>query len=152
MSTLLTFEYLVQLCKNKDQPQPLSNNKDASGQKRACSFFLFICKKNSYLFYITLQKKKKCVHCDCRWDPRCCSSWKHTYGAFSVWPDEVAAQVSTDRAFLLYFQQRYCYCVNLYICSFKHSDSALDNSSSTVMVVIAWCWDLRLAVCPIGLF
>ncbi|XP_047669771.1 KICSTOR complex protein SZT2 isoform X4 [Tachysurus fulvidraco] len=32
MSTLLTFEYLIQLCKNKDQPQPLSNNKDATGE------------------------------------------------------------------------------------------------------------------------
>ncbi|KAG7326342.1 hypothetical protein KOW79_009743 [Hemibagrus wyckioides] len=32
MSTLLTFEYLIQLCKNKDQPQPLSNSKDATGE------------------------------------------------------------------------------------------------------------------------
>ncbi|XP_046713542.1 KICSTOR complex protein SZT2 isoform X6 [Silurus meridionalis] len=30
MSTFLTFEYLIQLCKNKDQPQPLS--KDAAGE------------------------------------------------------------------------------------------------------------------------
>ncbi|XP_053353565.1 KICSTOR complex protein SZT2 isoform X1 [Clarias gariepinus] len=32
MSTLLTFEYLIQLCKNKDQPQPLSNSKDTAGE------------------------------------------------------------------------------------------------------------------------
>ncbi|XP_034169219.2 KICSTOR complex protein SZT2 isoform X4 [Pangasianodon hypophthalmus] len=32
MSTLLTFEYLIQLCKNKDQTQPLSNSKDATGE------------------------------------------------------------------------------------------------------------------------
>ncbi|TVK90578.1 KICSTOR complex protein SZT2 [Bagarius yarrelli] len=32
MSTLLTFEYLIQLCKNKDQPQPLSSIKDATAE------------------------------------------------------------------------------------------------------------------------
>ncbi|XP_060775676.1 KICSTOR complex protein SZT2 isoform X2 [Neoarius graeffei] len=32
MSTLLTFEYLIQLCKNKDQPRPLGYSKDATGE------------------------------------------------------------------------------------------------------------------------
>ncbi|KAM9483305.1 KICSTOR complex protein SZT2 isoform 15-T15 [Clarias gariepinus] len=37
MSTLLTFEYLIQLCKNKDQPQPLSNSKDTGETLSAAS-------------------------------------------------------------------------------------------------------------------
>ncbi|XP_062853204.1 KICSTOR complex protein SZT2 [Trichomycterus rosablanca] len=35
MSTLLTFEYLIQLCKNKDQVQPLSSCKDATAEAPA---------------------------------------------------------------------------------------------------------------------
>lgn len=41
MSTLLTFEYLIQLCKNKDQPQLLSSSIHSTGQKNACFSFFF---------------------------------------------------------------------------------------------------------------
>lgn len=38
MSTMMTFEYLIQLCLSKDQVHPLIGGKDATGQQRAKAY------------------------------------------------------------------------------------------------------------------